>query len=103
MGQEQPLFCFDDYTSPFISVKEEDVIRGPSPTERKRVLVVFLFCVPVLFRESGLMWQVLNRVQQMSGVFEKELYKASVYRAFIQSPVHTFPKGFTCPHLNIQM
>lgn len=50
VGQGQPLFCFDDYKSPFTSQKEGNVIRGPS-ARRKRVLVVFLFSSS----ESGLM------------------------------------------------
>lgn len=44
MGQELPLFCFDDYTLPFTSMEEGNVIRGASAGERKRVRVMFLFC-----------------------------------------------------------
>lgn len=44
-GQELPLFCFDDYTLPFTSMEEGNVIRGTSAKERERVQEMFLFCV----------------------------------------------------------
>lgn len=53
------LFCFDDYTSPFASLKEGNVIRGSS-ARRKSILVVFLFCPSLLTIMITIMAHVAN-------------------------------------------
>lgn len=103
MGQEQPLFCFDDYTSPFTSVKEGNVIRGQVLGRGKESW----WCFCSLSYALCPFWRIRADVasdkqtmkQLMSGVCDKELHHPFLKQLSNLLLIH-FPKGFTCLHLN---
>ena len=82
-------------------MKEGNVIRGPSARERKRVLVVFLFCVldspSFLEIRADVAIDKQSMEQLISGVCDKDLHHQP--SAFIQSSVDTPPKR--APHASI--